>query len=936
MKKIIICILLIFPFMGLLAQKNETITGKVIDAKTQKPLQSVVVSIENTNLTSLTNVSGAFVIKNAPVGEQLLKINSAGYAQQLLKIEIVYGQNLALGVIALEEDQNAEQQLALITITENDLGDDNSGSESTSGLLQASRDAFQQAAAFNWGQARFRMRGLDNEYGNILINGITMNKIIDGRPQFGNWGGLNDATRNQEFTNGSNANDYIFGGILGTQEINTRASLYRKGSRISFSSTNTNYSFRAMGTHVSGMDKDGWAFVISAARRWAEQGYFEGTDYGANSLFASVEKKINNHHSLNFTAIYAQNNRGRNSPNTKEVNDLVGTKYNSFWGFQDGRRRNSRVRELEEPILMLEHFWKINDRTKINTTISYQFGQIGNSRLDFQGVDNPDPVYYRNLPSFFTSQFNSTTNAFEGNSAANIASANAARTAFVGNSQINWDELYRTNRTDAGNSLIVLYEDRIDDKLWSANSVLTSQLSDNIVINAGATFRKLLSHNFQNLQDLLGGQYFNDIDPFGAGNQRQSDLNNPNRKVVVGDTYGYNYNMHANTIDAFTQFKFNYNKFDFYLAQNYSRAEYQREGLYRNGYYATNSFGYSPKVTFENFGFKGGLTYKITGRQFLNFNGFYQTKAPSMRNVFGNARVSNNTTIDPQNENITSADASYILSTPKFKARFTAYYSKIRNATRTTFFFADGAGVQDLEVDGEDGGEFLAETITGIDRKNMGLELGVEYQITSTIKATLNGAFGEFTIDSNPNATYTYDAAASATNPNPQINLGQSNMKGYRQAGTPQQAASFGLEYRDPKFWWIGANANFLGGNYLDIAPILRTKNFFRNLDNGGAPFPEATSERAKELLKQEKFADFTLFNLIGGKSWRVKGNTVGVFVTVNNVFDTTYKTGGFEQARNANFRELNNDAISGTPPFAPRYFYGFGRTYFVNLYVNF
>jgi hypothetical protein len=161
-------------------------------------------------------------------------------------------------------------------------------------------------------------------------------------------------------------------------------------------------------------------------------------------------------------------------------------------------------------------------------------------------------------------------------------------------------------------------------------------------------------------------------------------------------------------------------------------------------------------------------------------------------------------------------------------------------------------------------------------------------------------------------------------------------MKGYRQGGTPQQAASIGLEYRDPKFWFVGANLNYLGANYIDVAPILRTANFFKNSSDNGNPFPEATASRARELLKQERLPDFMLLNLTGGKSWRVKGNTIGFFATVNNVLDIQYKTGGFEQARNASFRELNNDFESGTPPFAPRYFMGFGRTYFVNLYVNF
>jgi hypothetical protein len=36
--------------------------------------------------------------------------------------------------------------------------------------------------------------------------------------------------------------------------------------------------------------------------------------------------------------------------------------------------------------------------------------------------------------------------------------------------------------------------------------------------------------------------------------------------------------------------------------------------------------------------------------------------------------------------------------------------------------------------------------------------------------------------------------------------------------------------------------------------------------------------------------------------------------LSVNNVLASTYKTGGYEQARNANFRQLNQDVSSGTP----------------------
>jgi hypothetical protein len=939
MKKLVISTLFVMQVLFTFAQSTTGITGKVVDSKSKKPLQNVVASIQNTALTTLTDGRGVFTFKDVSNGSQLVQIKSTGFKDQLLSIEVEQGKMLDLGVIVLEEDITSEQQLSLITITEGDLGDDNSGSESTAGLLQASRDVFQQAAAFNWGQARFRIRGLDNEYGTTMINGVTMNKVYDGRPQWSNWGGLNDATRNQEFTSGLAPSDYTFGGILGTQEINTRASIYRKGSRISFSGTNTNYTWRTMATHASGMSTNGWAYVVSASGRGAKEGFFEGTDYDAKSLFASVEKKFNEHHSLNFTSIYAENSRGKSSPNTEEVRALAGETYNSYWGWQDGKKRNSRDKVVDEPILMLTHYWKINDKTNLNTTVSHQFGKIGNSRIDFQGANNPDPTYYRNLPSFYTSTYNPDDYTdFQGNSPENIALGQQAAASFLVNRQINWNQLYQTNLgTSDGHSAYILYEDRTDDKTWTANSYINSQIADNISMNGGVTFRKVKSHNFANLLDLLGGQYYEDYDNFQTGSEQQSDLNNPNRNVGVGDTFAYNYNLLANTLDAFTQFKFSYKKVDFFLAQSFTRTQYQREGLYKNGIYPTNSFGKSEKFIYENFGFKGGLTYKVTGRQFFAFNAAYMTKAPTLRNLFPNARLNNNATVGLKPENITSGDVSYIIKAPKFKSRLTAFYSNIKNATETSFFYGEGI----FADDGGDGGDaFVAETVTGIEKQNIGVELGMEYQLTSTIKLSLSGNYGEYTYKNNPNVSLNRDDLASPTNTIPITDFGASSLKGYRLSGGPQTAASFGIEYRDPKFWWIGANANYLADNYMDVSALLRTDNFFRNpSDPFGLPFPEATNERAKELLSQEKFNDFTLVNLTGGKSWMIDSktrSTIGFFASINNVFDVDYKTGGFEQTRNANFREVNQDVSSGTPAFAPKYFYGYGRTYFVNLYVNF
>lgn len=938
-------IFIFFIFTLIVSAQQETVfTGVVIDAKTQSPLKNIVVGIQNSSITQLTKPDGNFELHSTLNGEQLLSIHGQGYKNLLLKVNSNPGQKVNLGILQLDEDFSDEIPAALITLSESDFSDDNSSSEITSGLLQSSRDAFLQAAAFNWGQARFKVRGLDSENATMMLNGMSMNKIYDGRPQWNNWGGLNDVLRNQEFTIGSAASDYTFGNILGTQQIYTRASLYRKGTRISFSGSNTNYSWRALATYASGMNSSGWAFTVSAGKRWADQGHFDGTTFQAESFFISVEKKLTHQHSLNFTGFYTPNSRGKNSANTKEVTELTNEKYNSYWGFQNGEKRNAKVKNVAEPLFMLNHYFKINERTNLNSGVLFQFGKVGNSNIDYQKINSPDPAYYRKLPSYYTSMYAPDNGEFSGEPTPDYENAEKSRVKFLENQQINWEEIYRANQKpvldsdgqlsgyESAQSHYVLYEDRTDDKTFSVNSNLNSQLSENIAFNAGFTFKNLKSHNFQYLLDLLGGNYFDDIDSFYKGDPSQSDLRNSNRQVVEGDSYGYNYNFLATTVDAFSQFKFTGRKIDFYLGQSFSTSKYQREGLYQNGIYPTNSFGKSDKVTFENFGFKGGITYKISGKQWLFVNAMHLTKAPSLRNTFSNSRL-NNTIVDGiENENSNSIEANYVFHSPKLKMRLTGYYALIKNTTKISFFYAEGIFDNGAGYNNTDA--FVSQTLTNLDKKNIGAELSLEYQVSSTFKSSFSASYGNYTYCSNPNVSVTNDANAAAGSTQTTFDFGTSLLKNYKQPGMPQQALSLGIEYRDPKFWWLSANINYVAENYIDISPISRTSIFFIN-PASGFNFPEATEERAEQLLKQEKLDPVSLLNVTGGKSWRIYGKTIGVFASINNIFDTKYKTGGFEQTRNANFRELNQDVSSGTPSFAPKYFYAYGRTYFVNLTFN-
>ncbi|WP_278034526.1 TonB-dependent receptor [Flavobacterium nitratireducens] len=945
MKYFLVLLLSFGAFKSVIAQNQARIIAKVLDSKTLKPLVGVVVSIQNTSYTQLSNSDGIVIFESIHAADYLILFHSQGYKDALFPVSTQNSLEVDLGTIVLELDQITDQQAALIQLLEDDLTDDNSSSETTSGLLQSSKDAFQQAAAFNWGQARFRIRGLDIENASTMINGIIMNKIYDGRPNWNNWGGLNDATRNQEFSVGTTPSDYTFGGILGTQEINTRASIYREGSRLTFSGTNTNYTWRAMATYASGMSNKGWAYVVSAGKRYAQEGYFHGTNYDANSLFFSIEKKLNDQHSLNILGFYTPNERGKNSPNTAEVIQLTNEKYNSYWGYQNGKIRNSRVRTVAEPIVMLNHYFKVNDHSNLNSGLMYQWGKVGNSNVDYQNANSPDPTYYRKMPSYYLSMYAPDNGEYSGDFTPDYENAAKSKEAFLAHPQIDWEAMYRANQNpvvDSNSNIIgyvpaqshyVLYEDRSDDKTLSMSTNFNSQLNENMIFNTGISFRDLKSHNFQKLLDLLGGTFFEDIDGFYSGSQAQSDLNNPNRQVKVGDLYGYNYKLSATAVEAFTQFKFSYNKVDFYLAQSFSKTNYQREGWYKNGIYPTTSFGKSQKLNFENYGFKGGVLFKIAGNQLFNCNAAHLTRPPNLRNSFSNARLNNSVVDGLESETLNSIDATYIFRTPKIKTRLTAYYATINNTTKVSFFYAEG--IFDNEAGYTNTNAFVSQTLTRLDKKNWGAEFSLEYQIDPTLKTTFSAAYGQYTYDSNPNVSFNNDAVASVDNTTPSFDFGTALLKNYKQAGMPQQAYSLGLEYRNPKYWWVGTNVNFLADTYIDISPLSRTNRFYTN-PASGFPFPEATEERAAELLRQEKLDSVLLLNLIGGKSWRFKSNTLGLFVSINNLLDSQFKTGGYEQARNANFRQLNQDVSSGSPAFGNKYFNGFGRTYFVNLYFSF
>lgn len=909
MKKITLIFLLnVLSITTINAQSQTSVQGTILDSETQIPLSNVRITIVESNISQRTNALGNFILTNLPLGNQLIEISFNTYETQRFPVLIEVDKPIDLGILLLVFDlSNLEENSGLISLTEDDLNNDDFQSENTAGLLQSSRDVFQNRAAFDFGQAFFRVRGYDSQSAQVLINGVSMNKIFNGRPQWNNWGGLNDVTRNQELTMGLSPSSYSFGDVLGTTNISTRASKYRPGIRISSSFSNRTYIGRGMVTYNSGLQKNGLAYTFSASRRWGNEGFIDGTLYDAFGFFGALEYKLNDKSSLNLTAMYTPNRRGSVAAITERVFDELGRKYNPYWGFQDGKKRHSRIKEVEEPLFMLSHFYE-TPNTTVTTSVAYQTGKQGRSRLDYANAPNPTPNYWRYLPNIKEKP------------------------------QIDWNSFYNANRndtniTDAGAARYLLYEDRSDDNILIVSSTLNTKISDNLAVDIGGTYKGLTSQNFGMPIDLLGATYYSDVNQFTLidGTPSKNDALGEVNKGI-NDRIKYNYNMLSSQINGFAQLRFNYNKADFFLSGTYTTTNHQREGKFLNESFAENSLGKSEQLSFNDIGFKGGFTYKITGRHLILFNGAFLSKAPTIRNSFVNSRENNNIVTGLESEKITSAETSYVFRSSLLKVRFTGYFTEFKEGTDINFIFAQGGS----------GTDFFQEVVTGIDKRHFGAEFGLEYQVSPTTKIVTAGAYGKHTYSNNANVSINFDTAGFNDDVINNIgfkDLGETNIKDLRVANGPQQAYSLGVEYRDPQYWWISARANYLSNAYVDVSTITRTSDFFINPDDPqGLPFEDIDIELTNKLLEQEKFEGYYLLNITGGKSWRLKGNYLSFFVSINNAFETIYRTGGYEQSRTANYADLVEDTANGNSlrNFGNKYWYGLGRSYFVNLAYNF
>ena len=898
-----------------------------------------------------------------------VNVTVEGYVKDLIFVGMVLEQ-----VVAEVDDSN---------FAEFDM--DDSGFEDAPSILFGSNDPYTNIASFGFSNIRFKNRGYTSESQDVYLSGIPMNDALTGYSPFSLWSGLNEATRYKETTVGNEASDYGFGGYNGVTNISAMPSNVRTGWRFSALTNSALYRLRLMASYASGELDNGWSYAFNVSARIGGNDWVKGVYYRNFAYYAGVEKKFGDVHKLSLVTFAAPGQRGAQNASTQEVYDLMGDNmYNSNWGYQNGKVRNARVRKTFEPVTILKYTVKPSDDLEASATVLWRTGKNGYTAMDWYDAADPRPDYYRNLPSYYYME----DPDYDRQNPEKAAWAYDAWTQNIPEyTHLNWDRLYNVNYNNFDEnglrrSKYIIEERRVDQNDVNVGANVKWNATKWLTITGGLNYKWNRTEYYKKVDDLLGGDYYINIDSFAerdfASNPAmvQNDLdyyfNNENTAQVlkVGDKYGYDYYAHVRKAGIWANGAFDFGAFKGNVAVQAGYESFWREGLVRKGLFpgldengneyvidgkklttyemvngepvAITSKGNSAVSKFFTYSAKLGLQYHFGGGHRVYANGGYFNDAPTFSQSFISPRTRNSLVPNLETMKTIATDINYQYSNNGYNVRVTGFWTKIMDQTDMMSFYDDTQN------------SFTNFAMSGIDQRHMGIELG--FKIPLPLEGlSVEGAlsWGEYIYTSTPRMTQTVDNSAEVIVDNQPVPywashpvykkyvddgvtiyetdkdgefIVEKNQKHYVPS-TPQLAANLGLNYRTKSYWFFEIDAQYFANSYLDMNPLYRT-----DLAVAG-PDKIITPTEIEYMASQEKFKPAFLLNASVGKSWYFQRKyNFGFSLNIQNITNNrNVKTGGYEQTR-----LIDSQSTERYYRFDSKYFYMQGINYMLNLYFRF
>lgn len=932
--------------------------GTLVDAVTGQPVADANIFLQGQGLYAAGSADGSFVITGASAGKDVLEVEAYGYKTLDMEVNIVAGMVSDLGEIALTAERNG-----LTTVGGNDdyLHDDaqameDEGSMQTIGtILGANDNIYYQASNYNFSAMRFRFRGYDSNWNAGYINGFNYNDAMRGRFNYSGLGGMtSSAFRNKTVDVGMDASNFGIGSIGGSTNFTTYASEYAPGFRGNASYTNSNYMMRLMLQYSTGLNRHGWAFSASIIGRYAPEGVIEGTFYNSIGYSLSLQKVFNDKHSLNLTTWGAPTQRATNSAATKEAYHLAGDNlYNPSWGYLDGKKKAARIVESFDPSALLNWIWKPRRGTTVNTGVGFRHSAYSSSAINWYQAADPRPDYYRYLPSYYnpanpwSQQYMSEEEREQNPALYDIYENQYQYYRYLWQSdesvrQIDWNRMYQTNllnktsydRNPAllGQSTYILENRHSNFTAWMFNSYIDHRLNDFMTLQGGLSVNYTDGHYYKTVRNLLGGDFWRDIDNFSErdfpGNPEilQNNLNDPNRRVTEGDKFGYDYHIRSLLAKAWLQNQIRTRHWDVNYGLEVSYTTFLRHGEMRNGRAPENSFGTGARHNFDNASIKAGATYKLNGRNYFSLRASYGTRAPLPDNAYVSPRIKDTAVTGLRSERFLSADFAYTWNYSRFRGSIGAYITEIWNGMQRTGFY-------DYQLN-----TFMNYSMSGIHTQFRGIELGMSYKILPSLTVSAAGTIASYRYKNNPLGVRSYENG-SQEDVSRRVYL-----KNYHVGGTPQQAYSLAVNYAAPKNWYFEISGTWMGDAYINLSPARHevmpdlytvcAPTRQQILDNPGVSAGQLMQrnleKKRAEITRQDKLNDAFVMNLSIGKTIYTHFGSLNFNLSVNNLLNNrNIQTGGYQEGK---FDYTTYEVGK----FPNKYYYAQGIRVFFNFGIRF
>ncbi|MEI6487380.1 MAG: TonB-dependent receptor [Bacteroidota bacterium] len=943
MKRIFIFLLLILS-VSVFAQKGE-IRGTVKDPTTGETIIGANI-VYGPGKGTVTDINGNFSIPIDSAGTYNLVISYVGYEPQKMKVKVAdrpvilsfeLKQN-SLDEVEVVADvaKTRETPIAFSNVSQKQI-EEELGVKDLPMVLNTTPGAYATEQGGGNGDARINMRGFDQRYIAVMVDGVPVNDMENGAVYWSNWDGLGGITRSMQVQRGLGASKLALPSVGGTINILTNGIDQKMGASIKQEFTDYGLYKTSFG-YNSGQLKGGWGFALAGSRKWGTE-WADGTYVDGWSYFMKVQKRFKKHlfsfsvngapqaHGQRYTrmpiAVLSKQmaqKLGINADSVLKVSPYTnvsggerGLKYNPDWGMLNGKEFSAEFNFFHKPAFNLSHFWTPNDKLTVSTVAYLSIGTGGGAYMINPGSVNRLPDGTQDMQS-----------VYDGNS-------KAKPVAFYSSIEHASTNYLRAQR---------------NDHIWYG--VLSSwnyQVNRNLTTLVGIDGRYYKGTHFRTPLDLMGGDFAIDYSdknqPVGTGNgsyyvKKVGDkisFYNDN-KVMWGGVFGqaeYKKNKWSVFITATVSDK-SFQRIDYFKprdlvidgitfpqAVGYGQALYYNgssylistngtsthdgestvvvngdttflgTGIYRK--YILNAKRYTnqsaearPSTTdkkwYVGYTFKGGANYNINDHHNVFINLGYMNMAPNMNAVFDN---SNKLFAEIKNQRIYAIEGGYGIKYPRFVGMLNLYYT----------YWKDKPVPTPPPVDG------VTFNINGIDAIHKGVEFEGKYQLLKKLETNATIAIADWRTVSAATAYIVDDAGNILTT----VNFSAKNVH----VGDAAQLQLGGsLRYEVIKHLYIKPRYMFFGKHYANFDP---------------STLYGATADR--ESWKMPSYGLFDLFLGYDIKYWKLK---FSISAGVSNVLNTVYITDGANNLGGATNFDANSALV----------YMGMGRRMNVGLKIGF